>query len=91
MIGSYGTLAYRLGVHQEARTDRHDGVAVGGHARDLTGRGIAARAANVLDKELLAETFGESLGHDARDDVGRTAGRKPDYHAHRPVRISLRH
>src|SRR6266481_1441183 len=39
---------------------------------------------------LTTTTFGESLRHDARDDVGRTARREADHHAHRPVRISLR-
>ena len=78
------------GVHQKTRADCHDGVAVGSDARDLTGRGVAACAADVLDKELLAETVGKFLRHEARDDVGRAARWKAYDHAHRPVRISLR-
>ena len=83
-------LGVEAGIYDEAGADRHDGVAVRGHARDLAGRGVAARAADVLDEELLAESVGELLRHDARDDVGRTAGGKADDHAHRPARIALR-
>ncbi|GAC1330623.1 MAG: hypothetical protein NVSMB20_00350 [Bradyrhizobium sp.] len=82
-------LGVEAGIDQEARADRHDGVAVGSHARDLAGRGVAARAADILDVELLAEAVGKFLRHHARDHVGRAAGRKPDDHAHRAVRISL--
>ena len=60
------------------------------HEYDLTGRSVAACSTDVLDKELLAKAVGKLLRHQARDDVGRAAGRKPDHHAHRPVRISLR-
>jgi hypothetical protein len=71
-----GQLGVEAGVHQKTRADRHDGVAVGCHARDLAGRGVAACATDVLDKELLAESVGKRLRHEARDDVGRAAGRK---------------
>jgi hypothetical protein len=58
--------------------------------RDLAGRGVAARAGDVLDKELLAKTVGKLLRHEAGDDVGRASGRKADDNAHRPARISFR-
>src|SRR5947209_5613062 len=70
-------------VHDEAGTDRHDRVAVRGHACDLAGRNVATGAADVLDVELLAEIVGELLGHDAGDGIGRSAGRKADHDAHR--------
>jgi hypothetical protein len=56
----------------------------------MAGRGVAAGATHVLDDELLAETVGQFLRDEARDDVGRSAGRKPDDDAHLPVRIRLR-
>jgi hypothetical protein len=56
----------------------------------MTGRGVAAGATHVLDDELLAETVGKLLCDEARDDVGRAAGRKAYDDAHLPVRIALR-
>ena len=83
-------LGVEAGVHDEAGADHHDGVAVRRHARDLAGRNVAARAADVLDEELMAEIVGKLLRHDAGDGIGRSAGGKPDHDAHRLARIALR-
>ena len=83
-------LGVEAGIDDEAGADHHEGVAVRRHAGDLAGRDVAARAADVLDKELMAEIVAKFLGDDARDDIGRSASGKADHDAHRPARIALR-
>ena len=75
-----------LGI--EARIDRvgrhrrdEERVAVRRGLRDHVGAEIAARAAPVLDHELLAEEFTELVRHDPADDVGRTASRERHHQA----------
>ena len=83
-------LCIQARVHDEARADHHEGVAVGRNAGDLAGGGVAAGAGDILDKELLAEAVGKVLRDDAGDDVGGASGRETDHHAHGPVGIALR-
>ena len=64
-----------------------DGVAVGRRVDDAFGRDVAAGARLVLDHELRAEPLGEPLADQARQHVGRPAGRKSDDELHRPGRI----
>ena len=66
-----------------------DGVAVGRRARDAPDRDAAARAADVLDDDRLAEQRPHALGHDARDDIGRSARRKRNDERDRARRIGL--
>ena len=63
-----------------------DRVAVGRRMGDRVGADIAARAALVLDDELLAGELAQLLAGDAREHVGRTAGREGVDVAHRLVR-----
>ena len=72
---------------QRRRAEQH-GVAVGRRV----GRGVvgdvAARAALVLDDDLLAPDFRQPAGGDARGRVGAAAGREADdqpHHAGRPA------
>ena len=52
--------------------------------------GWVLRCRPVLGDELLAEPLRQPLADEARDDVGRVAGRKADDQMHRPRRICLR-
>ena len=65
-------------------------VAVGRGLRDLARRDRAARAALVLDHDLLAERLAHLLGDDARHHVVAAAGRIRDDQRDRPRRIVLR-
>src|SRR6516164_1064445 len=65
-------------------------MAVGGRTHDRLGADVARSARPVLDDEWLAEALGQPLTDQAREDVGRAAGRKADDDAHRPRRIGLR-
>ena len=49
---------------------------------------ITARAGDVFDEELLAESLGELLQDDAPDDVGRAAGRERHDYLHRMIGIA---
>jgi hypothetical protein len=51
---------------------------------------IAGGARSVFNDELLAKSLRQPLTNHARDDVGRTTGRKTDDDAYRPRRIRLR-
>jgi len=81
-------------VHRRIDHDigRHDqqGVAVGGGSCALTHAEIAAGAADILDIELPSERLGQFLRGEARENVGRTARRVRNDHAHRPRRVGLR-
>jgi hypothetical protein len=60
------------------RGDRHhqERVAVGRRFGCDVRADAAARARPVLGDHLLAERLGELVGHDARQNVGRLAGRE---------------
>ena len=49
-------------------------VPVGLRLRDHIAGDVAVGAGVVVDDDGLAEEFGELLAHDARRDIGRTAG-----------------
>ena len=61
--------------------------AVGCRFRGEVGRDVAGGARAVFDIELAVESFAQLGRKQPRDDVGRSARRKPDQHAHRPWRI----
>src|SRR6266849_3663643 len=65
-------------------------MAIGRRLRRLASTDVARGTGDVVDIELLSETFAQFLGDEPREHVGRAAGRKWDDHAHRPRRISLR-
>src|SRR6516164_4598483 len=65
-------------------------VAVGRGAGGAGGADRAAGAADVLDDDLLAERFRHAVLHDARDRIGRAAGRKRRHQRNRMARIGLR-
>ena len=65
-------------------------VAVIGGARGARGGGGAAGADHVLDDDALAERLRHMRGDDARDDVGRAAGRERHDHGDGAGRIVLR-
>jgi hypothetical protein len=54
------------------------------------GSDIAARTRPVLDYEGLAKSLLQPLPHQTRDDVGSTAGSKPNNPTHRSRRIIKR-
>ena len=58
--------------------------------RDAIGTGHAARAADILDDDLLAEHFREALRHDTADRVDRPARRVRHDHGDRARRPVLR-
>ena len=62
-----------------------DGVAVGRRLGDRVGADIAARTGAILDDELLAGHLGQLARDDARERVGRPAGREDHDVAHRLV------
>jgi len=68
------------------RNDQKERMAVGGRTRDRLGADVARSARSVLNDEWLAEALGQPLTDQARDDVGRAAGRKADDDAYRPRR-----
>src|SRR6516225_8151517 len=65
-------------------------MAVGGRTRDRLGGDFPLGTRAVLDDEGLPEALGEPLADQAREDVGRAAGRKANDDAHRSRRIGLR-
>ena len=69
---------------------RIERVAVGRGLGDQFGADIVAGAGLVLDDELLAELLAQPISDNARDDVGRSAGRIADDDAHRVVGIAGR-
>src|SRR4029077_11345790 len=66
------------------------GVAVGVGAHHAAGADGAARAAGVLDRDLLAENFRHGLRGDARDRIGRPARGRGDDDVDRPRRSAPR-
>jgi hypothetical protein len=53
-------------------------MAVGGRTRDCLGGDLPLGARSILDDEWLVETRRQPLTNQAREDVGRAAGRKAD-------------
>ena len=80
----------KRGVDGVGRVDQKQRVAVRRRLGDVLGGDIVAGARLVLDDELLAELLGQPSADDARDDVGRSAGRIADDDAHRMVGIAGR-
>ena len=76
------------GVH--AHGVEQDGVAVGRRARDRAGADVAGGAGAVLDHDRLAHRLMQMLADDARQDVGRAAGRPRHDQRDRTARIGLR-
>ena len=79
------------GIDGERRGGKQNGVAIGRRLRRAGHADIAAAAADVLDIELLAKLIGQLQRDQASDDVGRTARRVRNDHAHRSVGIALGH
>src|SRR6516162_9829410 len=70
--------------------DQKERMAVGGRTDDCLGGDSPLGARSVLDDEWLAEPLRQPLTDQAREDVGRTAGRKANHDAYRSRRIGLR-
>ena len=67
-----------------------DHIAVWAGVDDSSARNRAAGAADGFDDHALAERRLHRIGQDARQRVGRAAGRKADQHGDRAGRIGLR-
>ena len=78
------------GVEHVGQDGHLQRVAVRRRPHDHLGPDVAGGARPVVDHQRLAELIRQPLSDDARDDVGRAAGREGDDQAHRPRRISLR-
>ena len=76
------------GVH--AHGVEQNGVAVGCRACDRAGTDVAGGAGAVLDHDRLAHRLVQMLADDARQDVGRSAGRPRHDQRDRTARIGLR-
>src|ERR1051326_8139685 len=63
--------------------DQKQRVAVGRRTDDGLGGELPLGARSVLDDERLAEPLRQPLTNQAREDVGRTAGRKADHDSYR--------
>src|SRR4051812_24526370 len=85
-----GDLVEEDWIDRKAVDVEQDGVAVRWRLRDLHGADAAARAADILDIELLAELLAELLHDEPRENVGRAAGCERHDDAHGPRGISLR-
>ena len=72
------------------RDGQHQRVAVRRRSYDDLGADIAAGARPIVDEEWLPEPLRQPLTDQARDDVGRAAGRNSHDQTHRPRRICLR-
>ena len=67
----------------------YDGVAIRAAVGDPTGCNRATGTADRFDNYALAKRTLHRFGKDARQSVGRAAGRKSDNHRDRARRISL--
>src|SRR5262249_55973015 len=65
-------------------------VAVGRRLCHAVDAGHAASAADVFHNDRLTELAAQSLGKNAGDRIGRSAGRERHHHRDRPRRIVLR-
>src|SRR5262247_2973786 len=77
-------------IDRVCRSDEEERIAVRERAHDRLGGNIAGSTWPALDDEWLAEPLRQPLTHRTRDDVGRSAERKPNNPAHWPRRIGLR-
>jgi len=80
-------LGVKRGVDRIRRIDQQERVAVGRGVHDRLGADVVAGAGLVLDDELLAEPLRQPMPDQARQNVGRAAGRIGDDPAYRPRRI----
>ena len=78
------------GIDHVAGIDHQQGVAVGYRFGRAAHTVIAAAAAHVLNEKLLSQMLCQFLRQQARDHVGRTAGRVGNDHAHRAIGVCLR-
>jgi hypothetical protein len=89
-----------FGVERKVRVKRHarrqrdlvqqHRIAVGRGAGGAAGRDHAAGAADVFDDHLLPERLRHAVLDDARDRIGRAAGRVGDHERDRTAGVSLR-
>ena len=84
-----GELAVERGAGRHADVVEQQRVAVRLGAGDAAGAQRAAGAADILDDDLLAEILGHGFGDQARDRVGRAAGRERHDDGDRAVGIGL--
>jgi hypothetical protein len=77
-------------VHRQGGAADQQGVAIRIGARDRLGADIGAAAAFVLDDDLLAPDFGQRIGDDAGDRVGRSSRRIGHHEPHETARPRLR-
>ena len=79
MTKSFSASNVELRVERHARRHRNlmqqHRIAVGSGAGRASGGDHAAGAADVFDDDLLPERLRHAVLHDARDRIGRTAGR----------------
>src|SRR5256885_2580573 len=85
--GVVGKLRLHPRVHRVRADDQTDGVAVARRLGDRIGTDDATRAAPVLDDYRLADAPGHFGGDDAREHIGRPAGRERRNDADRLVWI----
>ena len=90
LTASYCTFLEITGVIARSLVTHHQRVAVARCGRRHRGAARAARAADVLDIELLAERFAQLLRGEPGDHVGRSAGRIGHDDADRAGRIAAR-
>jgi hypothetical protein len=78
---------------EHVRLDMADAhrVAVGRRMGDATDPNGAAGTTDIFDDDRLAKRILHAVGQDARDGVGRAAGRVGHHEGDRPRRIILRH
>src|SRR5262249_52518769 len=76
-------------VHDKGAKRKEYGITVGCGPRRLAHANIAAGPSDVLDIELLPETFAELLSGNRREDIGASAGREWHNQAHCTRRIGL--
>src|SRR5262249_17793213 len=84
----------KIRVKRHARRQRHlvqqHRITVGRGAGSAGGGDHPAGAANVFDDDLLAERLRHAVLDDARDRIGRAAGRVGDHERDRTAGVSLR-
>ena len=83
-------LVHGLALGMGADSANHEGVAVRRRISDPPGAGHAARAADVLDHDLLPQDLAHARGDDAGKHIGRATGREWNDHRDGAGRVSLR-
>ena len=71
-----GQVLEQAGIHRDRGRGEQQRMAVRIGARHQRHAGVAAAAGAIVDDHALAERLRQRLGQDARDDVGRPAGRE---------------